>query len=228
MFTIIFRAIIIYVIVLFMFRLMGKRQLGEMQPFELVLTLIITDLATIPMADISIPVLHGIIPLLTLVVMHFIITILTKISPKLASFISGKPVIVINPDGIDDRALKELNITVDDLFEAIRSKGYFNLEQIHYAIMETNGNVNVLPKSDQKNIENSGLPVILISEGMFMKENAEIVNITKEHVERILKKEKIQAIKDCLVLTINNAGYMYVQANNGKCKVIDKPKGVGL
>ena len=139
MLTIVVRAIIIYLVVLFLYRLMGKRQLGQMQPFELVLTLIIADLATIPMAEVSVPVLHGIVPLLTLVILHFVLTFLSKISNKFASFLSGKPVIVINPDGIDYKALKNLNISVDDVFEAIRGCGYFKIEQIQYAIMETNG-----------------------------------------------------------------------------------------
>ena len=93
MVTIVIRSILIYCIVLLVFRLMGKRQIGQMQPFELVLTLIIADLATIPMAEISIPVLHGIVPLLTLVVLHFVLTILTRVSVHLSSFLSGKPVI---------------------------------------------------------------------------------------------------------------------------------------
>ena len=148
MLTIVIRSIIIYTIVLILYRLMGKRQLGQMQPFELVLTLIIADLATIPMAEVSVPVLHGVIPLLTLTVIHFLLTFLSKVSNGFASFLSGKPVIVINPKGLDHKALKNLNLSVDDVFEAIRGCGYFSLEQIQYAIMETNGKISVLPKSE--------------------------------------------------------------------------------
>ena len=137
MLTIVFRAIIIYIVVLFLYRLMGKRQLGQMQPFELVLTLIIADLATIPMAEISVPVLHGIVPLLTLVLLHFLLTLLSKLSSKFSTILSGKPVIVVNPNGIDYRALKNLNLSIDDIMEAIRGAGYFRLEQVQYAIMET-------------------------------------------------------------------------------------------
>ena len=101
MFTLIIRALIVYLIVLFVFRLMGKRQLGQMQPFEFVLALIIADLATIPMAESSVPILHGIVPLLTLVTLHYFLTIITKKSEIFNKIISGKPVIVINPRGID-------------------------------------------------------------------------------------------------------------------------------
>ena len=130
MLTIIIRSILVYLIVLFVFRVMGKRQLGQMQPFELVLTLIIADLATIPMAEVAMPVLHGVIPLLTLVVLHFIITFLTRKSCKISKFVSGKPMIVVNPKGIDYKALKNLNLSTDDLFEALRGSGFFSLSDV--------------------------------------------------------------------------------------------------
>ena len=125
MLTIIIRAIIIYFIVLLIYRLMGKRQLGQMQPFEFVLTLIIADLATIPMAEVSVPVLHGIVPLLTLVVIYFILTVITKSSQILSKFISGKPSIIINPKGIDYEAIKKLNLSTDDIFASLRK---FNMQ----------------------------------------------------------------------------------------------------
>ena len=120
MLTIIIRSILIYLIVLLVYRLMGKRQLGQMQPFELVLTLIIADLATIPMAEVSVPVLHGIVPLLSLVILHFLLTLLCKNSQWLSKVISGKPVILINPKGIDYSAMKKLNLATDDIFAALR------------------------------------------------------------------------------------------------------------
>lgn len=129
MLTLIIRATLIYLLVLLVFRIMGKRQIGQMQPFELVLTLIIADLATIPMTEASIPILHGIVPLITLVVVHYFLTLFSKKSVKINSILNGKPILIINPNGIDYKALQELDITIDDLFEAIRESGYFNLEE---------------------------------------------------------------------------------------------------
>lgn len=225
MLTIIFRSIIIYLIVLLVFRLMGKRQLGQMQPFELVLTLIIADLATIPMAEVSVPVLHGIVPLLTLVVLHFLLTILTKSSQWFSKVISGKPVIVINPKGIDYNAMKKLNLSTDDLYAALRECGYFSIGQVQYAIMETNGKVSVLPKAeyapatngDNKNkVEDSFLPIILISEGKLMKENLKVARLDEEKVNTILKKQKVYKIKDVLLLAIDQAGQGYIQTMKGE------------
>lgn len=230
MLTIIVRAIVIYILVLFVFRLMGKRQIGQMQPFELVLTLIIADLATIPMAELSVPVLHGIVPLLTLVVVHYFLTLISRNSTKFSNFISGKPVIVINPKGIDEKALRSLNITVDDLFEAIRGAGYFNLEEVQYAIMETNGTVNVLPKSDfspvvnkdlKLKLEENSIPVTLVSEGKIMKDNISLAGVDQTFIEKFMKKAGIDKISKILILTLNKSGTVYIQEKNKEFKTFE-------
>lgn len=229
MVTIVVRAIIIYLVVLFLYRLMGKRQLGQMQPFELVLTLIIADLATIPMAEVSMPVLHGIVPLLTLVVLHFVLTFFCKISNRFSSFLSGKPVIVINPDGIDYKALRNLSISVDDVFEAIRGCGYFRIEEIQYAIMETNGKMSVLPKSQfapvtvqdlKLDVDKSAIPVNIINEGKIIKTNLPIAKIDECDVKEILQKANIRRVKDVLILTLDKNGGIYIQKFNAKYQTL--------
>ena len=242
MFTLIIRAIVVYLLVLIVFRLMGKRQLGQMQPFELVLTLIIADLATIPMAENAVPVLHGVVPLLTLVCLHFLLTILTRKSDVLNKVISGKPVIVVNPDGIDYDALQKLNISIDDLFEAIRGCNYFSLDEIQYAIVETNGTVNVLPKKDYAPLTNEDLslstgiidndsinfktdstkttiPVTIVSEGSVMKNNLEVANLDQNFIDYIIKKTKTKKVKDILLLTIDENKKIYFQTKKGKAQV---------
>lgn len=232
MLTIIFRAVLIYIVVLFVFRIMGKRQIGQMQPFELVLTLIIADLATIPMAEVSVPVLHGIIPLLTLVIVHFVISLLTKISPKVGKFISGKPVIIVNPKGIDYHAMKMLDISIDDLFEGIRGQGYFSLEQIQYAIMETTGKISVMPKSDfapvtnsdlKQQVKESYLPVNLISEGKIVVDNLSVAKVDIEFIKKYLAKKegKNAKIKDVLIFTLDKQGCVYLQMKNGEGHVYE-------
>lgn len=220
MVSLVFRAIIIYLVVLVLYRLMGKRQLGQMQPFELVLTLIIADLATIPMAEVSVPVLHGIIPVFTLVILHFILSFLSQISNKFARFLSGKPIIVINPNGIDSKALKNLNLSVDDVFEAIRGCGYFSLEQIQYAIMETNGKMSVMPKSGFSPVtlqdldiqsDETAIPINLINEGKILKENLKIAKVDESSLAQILMQAKVENVKDVLILTMDKNGLVYLQ-----------------
>ena len=230
MLTIIIRSVLIYMIVLLVFRLMGKRQLGQMQPFELVLTLIIADLATIPMAEVSVPVLHGIVPLLTLVILHFILTLITRLSQTISKLISGKPVIIINPKGIDYDAMKKLSLSTDDIFAALRECGYFNISQVQYAIMETNGKVSVMPKAEfapatngdlKLNIENSFIPIILVSEGKLMKENSALAGIDEKQIGQIIKDKANGTIKNCLLLTIDQAGEGYIQMNKGEGKTFN-------
>lgn len=226
--TIIIRVLIIYVLILFVFRLMGKRQIAQMQPFEFVLTLIIADLATIPMAEIALPLFNGIVPMLTLVVLQYVITILTKKSTTFSKIISGKPIIIINPNGIDYDALKKLNITIDDLFEAVRVAGYFNLSEIEYAIMETNGEVSVMPKpntapatKDDLKIKSqpSSLPLTIICEGKFIEDNLKECKKDKQFFLNFIKKQNQTNIKNILLLTITKQGEIYFQPKNEKCKV---------
>ena len=228
--TIILRVLIIYVLVLFVFRLMGKRQIGQMQPFEFVLTLIIADLATIPMAEISVPLLNGIVPLLTLVFFHFVLTTLTRKSNLFSKIISGKPIIIINPNGIDYDAIKKLNITIDDLFEAMRGAGYFNIAEVQYAIMETNGKVSIMPKPDKSPVtsfdlkikkENTSIPLTIISEGKFMEDNLNLSSKNKDFFIKLIKKYKINTIKSILLLTITEQGEVFLQQKNKPCMVIN-------
>lgn len=231
MLTIIIRSVIIYLIVLFLFRIMGKRQLGQMQPFELVLTLIIADLATIPMAEVGVPVLHGIVPLFTLVILHFLLTLLTRSSTTMAAVVSGKPVIVINADGIDYKAMKKLSITVDDIMEAMRGLGYFSLDQVEFAIMETNGKLSVLPKAEyapatnesvKAKVEKSVIPVNLVCEGKIMKENLPIAGVSEDFVRSFLKEKNPHAkLKDVLVMTFDENGQVYLQYKTGSKQVYE-------
>ena len=135
MFIVFIRVLIIYITVLVFLRLMGKRQIGEMQPYEVVITLIIADLATLPMSDTNIPLINGILPLAILVLIHFFITILTRKNIKIRRFMSGRPVVVISPKGIEYQALKDLNMNIDDLLESIRQAGFYSFDQILYAII---------------------------------------------------------------------------------------------
>lgn len=227
MLTIIIRSILIYLIVLLVFRLMGKRQLGQMQPFELVLTLIIADLATIPMAEVSVPVLHGIVPLLTLVVLHFILTLVCKNSQWISKIVSGKPTIIINPNGIDYSAMKKLNLATDDIFAALRECGYFSISQVQYAIMETNGKVSVMPKAEfapatsgelKLNSQESFLPIILVSDGKVVKENLALASISENELIEIARettKNNVN-IKDILILSIDQSGESYLQLKKGQ------------
>jgi len=223
MLTLFFRCIVLYLLVLFMFRLMGKRQLGELQPFEFVITLIVADLATIPMAEINVPLAHGVIPLITLMLLHFLISLLSRKSIFLRKVLNGKPVIIITPDGIDYKSLKKLNMNFNDLNEALRELNYFSYDQIAYAIVETNGKITVLPNADNSPLTAEDLklqkkeptiPLMLVCDGKIMKDNLEISGLNEEFILEQAKKFKTKKIKDITVATIDNDGKMYLQIKN--------------
>ena len=194
-----------------------------MQPFELVLTLIIADLATIPMTDPAIPILHGIIPLLTLVTLHYFLAMLSKKSNIMNKVISGKPMIIINPNGIDYSALQKLNLSVDDLFESIRGNGCFSFDEVEYAIIETNGTINVIQKKQQSNSTPATIPISLIIDGKINKENLKTSNLSEKQFSKIIEKTKIKKIKDVLILTIDGNGKIYFQLKKGKFQIFNFP-----
>lgn len=144
------RAIILYIIVLIVMRFMGKREIGQLQPFELAISIMIADLASIPMTETGIPITRGIIPILGLLVMHLIISIINLKSIKAREFICGKPRILIYRGKIDERALIKERFTINELEERLRDKSVFNIGDVEYAILETSGQVTVIQKPNKR------------------------------------------------------------------------------
>jgi len=209
---------------------MGKRQIGEMQPFELVITIIIADLATTPMAQNSIPLLHGLIPALTLVVLHFGLSLISRKSIIMRRVISGKPVIVISGDGIDYAALKSLNMNFDDLSEGLRTCGYINIEDIQYAVVETNGTFTAIPKAEKAPVVNEdmdikleevSLPVNLITSGKIMNANMKLMQVSMDDIKHQLAKMGNFVLKDVMLLSLDNNGKIFMQPFRGKYQVLN-------
>lgn len=212
---------------------MGKRQMGELQPFEFVITLIIADLATIPMAEINVPLVHGVIPLFTLAILHYLISFLCRKSIIARTVVNGKPIIVISPRGIDYVALKTLNMNIDDLVEALRELNYFSFEDVLYAIVETNGKLTVLPKIEKSpltigdaklNIPENKLPIILVQDGKLIKENLILARVDENFISKQIEKAGTKKLKDILILTLDQDGKMYVQQKNRQFKILNSGK----
>lgn len=229
-FTLIVRSILIYAIVLFLFRIMGKRQLGEMQPYELVITLIIADLATIPMSDTALPLTHGIIPIISIALIHYFLAFLTRKSLRIRRIINGTPVILITPDGVDYDALKKLNMNFNDLMEGLRTSGYFNLEEILYAILQTNGSLSVLPRSAYAPLtshdvglkkDEATLPIIILAEGKCISENLAVTRIDENFIKKSIATKGDYKLEELILVTINNQGRMYVKPKKGSYFTID-------
>ena len=203
---------LIYLFLLVGLRLMGKRQLGELQPFEFVITLAVADLACTPMQDIAIPIAYGFVPLFTIFVLHYFITLCATKSIKFRRFLNGKPVIVVNEMGIDASALKKLNMNVNDLLESIRGQQIFSIEQIKSAVIETNGTLNILENTEAE--APSAIPVTLIVEGRFIEANYKTAEVEKSFVTDYLKNKGMKA-SDITLLT-KDGNKIFVQPKNKK------------
>ena len=219
------RTVIIFVTLFIVMRLMGKRQIGEMQPYELVITLIISELACIPMEDPSIPLLYGVIAILTVYLLHQIVCIVDLNFRGAKSVLSGEPSIVLNKNGIDDTQLKKNNLDVSDLIESLRVEGFFSLDAVDYALYEAEGTFSALPKKNYETLQSS-LPVIIVDEGKFVKKNVELTKRTNAYYLDILRGQGCDELKKVLVLTVDGDGKAYLQQQGKKYQTfrLDWPK----
>ncbi len=196
MITTIIRTIILYVFVTFAIRVMGKRQIGDMQPNELVITLLISEIVAIPLQDITQPILSGVVAIFMLIVLEILMSVLSLKSIKIRKFISGNSVVIINNGVLDQAALKNVRMTVLDLVELLRGQNVFDISTVAFAVLEVNGELSVLLKSgDQpataKDIgvkkDKAALPLPVISDGKILKDSLTALNITNEELNQKLR-----------------------------------------
>lgn len=220
LFIMLFRAAILYFLVIVALRMMGKRQLGELQPSELVVTILISNIASIPIADLSLPMVAGILPITVLVFLELVIANLSLRFPKFRRTVTGNPVMVIREGKIDQKALHLLRFSIDDLMEGLRGQGYFDVRQVYSAVVETTGNLSVLPKFENQPVQASMLnikgmdenpPAILICDG----EISESKNFAKpwnlQRLEKILKADGVSASDVFLFLADDNGSYTLIR-----------------
>ena len=187
-----------------------------MQPFELVITIIIAEVACIPMNEPGVPIYHGIIPIVTLVAMHFVISLLSRKSRRMRKLFSGRPIIVVDKDGINYKNLKLLNMDVNDIIETARSNGYPDLQSLNYMIFETNGAVSIIPTADADDNQEGYLPIPLIIDGKHIDNNLTLTKITRPQLTKKLSQLGLRNIKDVLLLDIRQDGSIYVQPKRSK------------
>ena len=210
------RTAVIFVTLLFIMRLMGKSQIGEMQPFEFVITLLIAELACIPMADTSIPLLYGIIAIVAIFVLHQIVWLLDLWVKPMKSVICGSPSIVINRNGIVERELRKNNLDVSDLIESMRAAGYFSLDDVYYGLYEANGSFSALENPDKST---STLSLTLIESGTADNKNLKKSGVTREKLDEFLEKQNAK-LKQVIVLTVNPEGRVYFLKKGEKYKIL--------
>lgn len=207
------RTAVVYFFVTLAIRLMGKRQIGDMQPNELVITLLISEIAAIPLQDSSQPVLNGVVAIFILVILEIIISVLTMKSLKIRKIMSGKSAVVIKNGVIDQKMLKKVRLTVMDLIELLRGQGYFKVDNIAYAILEVNGSLSVVEKSKyrpvqtgdlkQIKVEKATLPLPVISDGRIISESLKALDVTPFDLEQLIFPT---LPKDVFLMTLDRYG----------------------
>lgn len=214
-----FRAIVLYILVLIVMRLMGKREIGQLQPFELAISIMIADLASIPMTDTGVPITNGIIPILGLLVMHLVISMLNMKSIRAREVICGKPTILVYRGKINEKALKKERFTINELEERLRGNNIFNLGDVEYAILETSGQVTVIQKPEKRNTipedfnivpEYEGIPYDLVVDGKIMSDNLKAIGKNEEWLKKEVQKFKMKP-EEALVVTIDGKGQFFCQ-----------------
>ena len=215
------RTILLYLIIVCALRIMGKRQIGELQPSELVVTILISELAAIPMQETGIPIVNGVIPILTLVACEILISIFSLKSLHLRNFISGKPSILIRDGVIMQKELRKMRMSIDDLMEELRISGFFNVDEVAFAILETNGKLSVVPRPENKPatagmlnlpLEDTGLPLPAISDGNILEANLAFNGKDKAWLDGELKKHA----------KTSKQIFLFIIDKNGKAVIIPR------
>ncbi len=194
MLIVFFRALVLYCVVFLVIRLMGKKELSKVQPFELAIIIVISDLASAPMSSRGLSLLDGIIPIITLLLAYLIFLLLNHSSNKVQDIVCGKPVLIIKDGKIIEKEFNSQKYTVSDLMSQLHEKDIFLISDVKYGILETNGNLSVVKNDPNIN----SLPVNVIEDGKLAEANMELIGISKGDVERLVKAKKVK-VEDILV-----------------------------
>lgn len=203
------RALILYAVVFVVIRLMGKKELSKVQPFELAIIILISDLASAPMSSRNVSIFDGIVPIITLLVAYIIFTLLVHSSNKVEDIMCGKIVPIIRDGKIIEENFDKNKYTIEDIMTQLREHDVFKIQDVKFAIIENNGNLSVLKNEDGFN----SVPLNVIEDGGYASENIEMLKMNESDVDKILKKEKIK-LEDVLIGTIDeNSNFIYQLKN---------------
>lgn len=220
MFIVMLRTLILYSLVVLVLRLLGKRQIGQLQPFELVVVIMISELAAVPSEDIGIPLISGIIPILVLLFAGAILSYLSLKNEKARAILCGTPTILVDKGKILERELAKTRYNLNDLLEQLRLKNVPNIADVEYAILETNGEISIIPKAQKRPAipedfqitpKYEGLPIPLIMDGKLHKENILKAKVELAWLEGEIKKQNLNGVEEVFLATIDPSGNLFIQ-----------------
>ncbi len=221
MLTLPIRAAILYILVVLIIRIMGKHQIGQLQPYELVITILISELAAVPMQDTEIPLINGIIPILTLLIIQITLSLISLKSTTARRIICGGPTILIENGKIQQAELTKLRYSISDLLEQLRLKNIPNISDVEYAILETSGKLSVIPKSQKRPVnpedleiktQYEGLPLTLIIDGVLQHKQLRESKISEEWLQKQITQFGFSHWSQIFLASLDSTGKLFIQA----------------
>ncbi len=216
--VILIRTLILYAVVILVVRLMGKRQIGQLQPTELVVTILLSEVASMPLEDNDIPLINSVLSVLLLASLEVISSAIALKSGKYRRAVEGNAVFIIKEGKLDINAVKKLRYSMDDLMEGLRQKDIFDVSDVEYAVVETSGNLSVLLKADKiplslesigEKAEEKGIPAVVIADGKYIYSNFSLCRTSKEKIDKILEKDKTSAER-IMLMTLDKMGNKFI------------------
>lgn len=218
------RTLILYFCVIIALRLMGKRQIGELEPSELVITILVSELAAVPMQDLGTPLLAGIIPIITLISLEIVVSFICLKSDGLRRLFNGHPAVIIRSGKLDRKKMHEMRLTVDEVLEALRENNIESISEVKYGVIEPSGQLSYILQTPYRPVtaqmlnlspQDSGLPLIVISDGKLIERNLRILNKTEKDVAHQLKKAGLHQVREVFLMTLDDCGNVFVQPKEG-------------
>ncbi len=214
------RTLLLYFCVIIALRLMGKRQIGELEPSELVITILVSELAAVPMQDLGVPLLSGIVPIITLVSLEIIISFFSLKSIRLRRLLNGHPAVIIRSGKLDRRKMLEMRVTIDEVLEALRENNIGSVAEVKYGIIEPSGKLSyilypphrpVTAEMLQLSIAQSGLPLVIVSDGHLLTRNLKLLDKSEQDVQQHMKQAGIAHVTDIFLMTLDDCGNVFIQ-----------------
>ena len=218
------RTLLLYIAVIAAIRLMGKRQIGDLDPSELVVTILVSDLAAVPMQDLGIPMVSGLVPIATLIVLEILLSFLALKSRPFRRLLNGQPAIIIRGGKLDIQKLRQMRLTTDEVIETLRKQNVASVADVKYGVIEPDGTLTVIPRQAKQPVtadmlglspRDAGLPLVVVSDGKLVNRSLQLLHLVPRDIENRLNNQSI-ALSDVFLMTLDDCGNTFLQRKEGR------------
>ena len=218
------RTLLLYIAVIAATRLMGKRQIGDLDPSELVVTILVSDLAAVPMQDLGIPMVSGLVPIATLIVLEILLSFLALKSRPFRRLLNGQPAIIIRGGKLDIQKLRQMRLTTDEVIETLRKQNVASVADVKYGVIEPDGTLTVIPRQAKQPVtadmlglspRDAGLPLVVVSDGKLVNRSLQLLHLDPRDIENRLNNQSI-ALSDVFLMTLDDCGNTFLQRKEGR------------